>query len=417
MADETIRITVNDESSKDKDDSIGQEIVSQADTGPQVPTDGAGQEPSKPLDTTDFEADVSSLDAVLEEYKAQQEKVLQDLIGTTESIAAAGSDVDGFSKSLNTAAEELDNLDVGEELAEGIDAINKAFGEVTAETEELKDGYTDLINAMSRSASEWNAVASELKNTTKIAEKAGLQTARQTANLARAAGLIGSNANQIVAAGTALAKGLTPAQRAAVAFTVAIAATVLAIKSLDKAAESLSKKIGGFSGETAVATAEKRILELEDRIRLGEERGSQAASFIKATSDLNSEVREFNRNVMGALLPLATFLTTILAAILQALNFILEPLIKIVDWITSIPGAIKDAVNAIIDKLGPLGAILDWLVASSPTPSGDTGINKDLIDLFDPHNVGFGGDKAGKAQEKAAQDRFDEMLNPPPAPP
>ena len=58
MADETIRIVVNDESSKDGDDLIGQEIVSQTDTGPQLQTggamDGGGQEPPEPPDTPDL---------------------------------------------------------------------------------------------------------------------------------------------------------------------------------------------------------------------------------------------------------------------------------------------------------------------------------------------------------------------------
>jgi len=416
MADETIRITVDDESSKGKDDSVGQEIVSQADTSSKAEAPGVLEENLADFERAaglgDFEADVSGLDALIEERRLQEQQVLESLIGTTEEIGALGTDLGGFSDTLITPIEELDNLGtVGGELAENLDTLNASFGEVTSSTEELQDGYSDLIKAMSRSATEWDKVAEELVGNTKKIGKAGLQTARQTANLARAAGLIGSNANQIVAAGTALANKLPLAGKAAVALAVAIAATILAFKSLDKAAESLAKEIGGFSGETAVAQAEKRILELEDRIRLADERGSQAAEFIEATSDLNSEVREFKRDILAVFLPIATFIAESLTSILQAINTYFGPLFELVGLILT--HMKKDLL------LGPIGALakrIEELIFGVDTPDTND-INQDLIDLFDPKNVGFDRDASGKAQEKAAQDRFDQMLNPPVLPP
>jgi len=391
MADETIKITIDDDSLS----STQSDTVNTVPDSIQDVMDELNGLSSKATDAKD------SLDDLSSSTDKTKENLSDDLSGDVDRTIESFGDL--LSAQVDTITGSLSEL---EKTSQSFDEQLKT----TVQSEqELNEEIVSLVDKLKQVESEFSNLQEKVADQNKAgkkSEKSGRLLIRQTSNLARSSGIVSSSLNQVVNASTALATKLGKLGFVFVAMTVAAVLAAKAMKALDSFADSLAKQIGGFSAESVEANVNKSIKELEDRIRLGQERGQDAAELTNATTEMGQEIRQFKRSMLELFLPLMALIVKLLAGAVKVLNFILEPVIMINNTFLSV----KDLFVSLITFMFPmLTELVRQIVSNTEKDEVPPDHSEDFAALFDPDNVGFRNKDRGKSFKK----KFDQMFGAP----
>jgi hypothetical protein len=153
--------------------------------------------------------------------------------------------------------------------------------------------------------------------------------------------------------------------------------------------DEMVEAVGGFSAQVAQASANSRIQEIEDRIRLADEAGGDIATLEGIRSELASELRGSMRELIELVSPLLELIGKTLIDTANKIRLILEAL-------STISGYIEVAVEYLAEELaskaewiplvGPaLRRFIEWMKSDNDVDSKT--LNQRIDALFDPENI------------------------------
>ena len=375
MADETIRITVDDQSISTSD-TTSEDIQSSIDELNRL-RDIESQADTSSVSQEDIQQTLNELDSLSDSASSAAEELasLDDGVQSfTESVSAAAS----------STAEELSSLDaLFESYAESIstadattEELNQTVADLTAQYTEQRESLDNLQDAQDEVAGGNRVLANNIAN-----------TFRQMTNMGRAAGIVSVRVNQMAQAGAVITRTLGGANLRLALFVASIAGTIIAMKAMKSHAENLAKEIGGFSADVVRARAAGRIQEIEDRMRLGREIGEDAGGFIEATNEMSIEIREFKRETQKILLPIFSLLTRMITIVLSISNEIIKGV-----------GILLTPVTKIAELVD---AIFGWLLNSEEKKKFDRPL-QEMLSFFNPKGLNI--------RSQGEEDKFDKRF-------
>jgi len=411
MADETIRITVNDDSDGT---SLPNEVLSQGST-----LDATSSSIQKTIDDLRrlsesqqrFDADLKGIEgaqAELDIFAESTRRANEGLTSYSDSIESAQNELDQLGNSLSTTVDGMQTYATRQDaLNAQLANANRSLEELEAEAEALAEAHNQLADEVEDSEEEFNGLFSGINKSVE-------QFTRQVSNFARASGAITSSQDQMVTTGIRLLKNMSRLSAVAAGVVISFAALISLGKQADKVAEDLADKVLGFSSEATIATVNKRLREIEDQIKLADQGGDEIAALQDATSEFNSELRVLQRQLIDLF---GDKLAAIVEGLATAVGLLSDgiAILKFLNDIGNIPNLIREllVMGGIIEgEAKATTEFLETINRKMKDPEEDELLrkfNRDIAELFNPANVGI----RDKKELKALQEKFDELIGPP----
>lgn len=257
--------------------------------------------------------------------------------------------------------------------------------------------------ALQKTIDELNKEFENLSSAAASAAAAGEESSAATGALvngasAAAAALGGGGGAGVVGGALGTVGGGLAAAAAGAA--LALASVIAGGLAFNAAINSIVESIGNLSADVAAASAESRVREIEDRLRLATEAGPEVANLERQRSEIASELRGIYREAIEALAPMLKSAGAVLQTLLPLIRTGFESVafigVKVEEFLEFI-----SAAGSNLPVVGDLFKKLNiYLTTEINKGQANNTLQKQIDDLFAPENVGVNDNGSRKRRAK-----------------